>query len=587
MAFPESFIEELVERSNIVDVVSSYVQLTRKGSNMFGLCPFHNEKTGSFSVSESKQLYYCFGCGKGGGVINFIMEIENLSYPDAVRLLADRAGMVVPEESGDEAPKRRKRLLELNKDAARFFHSMLSAPEGALAAEYAAKRQLTPKTIRNFGLGAAPDSWDALIRAMTEKGYTKRELLDAGLVSSGKNGRIYDKFRNRLMFPVIDVRGDVIAFGGRSLDGSEPKYLNSPETAVFSKRRSLYGINLAKNTKRGSILLVEGNIDVVTLHQAGIDNAVATMGTSLTTEQTRLISRYAKEIIICYDNDPAGLKATDRAISILKNSEFSVKVLHLPDRVVEGKKVKIDADDYIKLYGAPAFEKLMRLSENHIEYELAVLRGGADLESDDGRVEYLKKAGELIAKLSSPVEREVYAGRAAETAGVSREAMLAEIERARKRLAAAAKKKIEKEASRPAGAMQPADRSMRYTDVRSAAAEEGVVRLLMLDPSLISKCDLKGEEFTSPFLGSVYSIIVNRAKELKSVDPAAIIPLLGPEEAQELTRISQKPQTAADAPQTLKQYIDVIRTQRLAQSDDLMAARNKFLENKAYESREG
>ncbi len=587
MAFPESFIEELVERSNIVDVVSSYVQLTRKGSNMFGLCPFHNEKTGSFSVSESKQLYYCFGCGKGGGVINFIMEIENLSYPDAVRLLADRAGMVVPEESGDEAPKRRKRLLELNKDAARFFHSMLSAPEGALAAEYAAKRQLTPKTIRNFGLGAAPDSWDALIRAMTEKGYTKRELLDAGLVSSGKNGRIYDKFRNRLMFPVIDVRGDVIAFGGRSLDGSEPKYLNSPETAIFSKRRSLYGINLAKNTKRGSILLVEGNIDVVTLHQAGIDNAVATMGTSLTTEQTRLISRYAKEIIICYDNDPAGLKATDRAISILKNSEFSVKVLHLPDRVVEGKKVKIDADDYIKLYGAPAFEKLMRLSENHIEYELAVLRGGADLESDDGRVEYLKKAGELIAKLSSPVEREVYAGRAAETAGVSREAMLAEIERARKRLAAAAKKKIEKEASRPAGAMQPADRSMRYTDVRSAAAEEGVVRLLMLDPSLISKCDLKGEEFTSPFLGSVYSIIVNRAKELKSVDPAAIIPLLGPEEAQELTRISQKPQTAADAPQTLKQYIDVIRTQRLAQSDDLMAARNKFLENKAYESREG
>ena len=587
MAFPESFIEELVERSNIVDVVSSYVQLTRKGSNMFGLCPFHNEKTGSFSVSESKQLYYCFGCGKGGGVINFIMEIENLSYPDAVRLLADRAGMVVPEESGDEAPKRRKRLLELNKDAARFFHSMLSAPEGALAAEYAAKRQLTPKTIRNFGLGAAPDSWDALIRAMTEKGYTKRELLDAGLVSSGKNGRIYDKFRNRLMFPVIDVRGDVIAFGGRSLDGSEPKYLNSPETAIFSKRRSLYGINLAKNTKRGSILLVEGNIDVVTLHQAGIDNAVATMGTSLTTEQTRLISRYAKEIIICYDNDPAGLKATDRAISILKNSEFSVKVLHLPDRVVEGKKVKIDADDYIKLYGAPAFEKLMRLSENHIEYELAVLRGGADLESDDGRVEYLKKAGELIAKLSSPVEREVYAGRAAETAGVSREAMLAEIERARKRLVAAARKKIEKEASRPAGAMQPADRSMRYTDVRSAAAEEGVVRLLMLDPSLISRCDLKGEEFTSPFLGSVYSMIVNRAKELKSVDPAAIIPLLGPEEAQELTRISQKPQTAADAPQTLKQYIDVIRTQRLAQSDDLMAARNKFLENKAYESREG
>jgi DNA primase len=584
MAFPDSFIEELVERSNIVDVVSNYVQLTRKGSNMFGLCPFHNEKTGSFSVSESKQLYYCFGCGKGGGVINFIMEIENLSYPDAVRFLADRAGMTVPEEQNDDGAKRRKRLLELNKDAARFFNAMLSAPEGAAAAEYAKKRELTPKTIRNFGLGAAPDSWDALIRAMTEKGYTKRELIDAGLVSTGKNGRIYDKFRNRLMFPVIDVRGDVIAFAGRSLDGSEPKYLNSPETMLYSKRRSLYGINFAKNTKRDSILLVEGNIDVVTLHQAGIDNAVATMGTSLTTEQTRLISRYAKEIIICYDNDPAGIKATDRAISILKNSEFSVKVLHLPDRVVDGKKVKIDADDYIKLNGAASFEKLMRVSENHIEYELAVLRGSADLESDDGRVEYLKKAGELIAKLGSPVEREVYAGRAAETAGVSRESMLSEVERARKRLAAAARKQREKEASRPASAMQPADRNLRYKDVKSAAAEEGVVSLLMLDPSLVSKCDLKSEEFTSPFLGSVYSMISTRAAQLKSVDASALIPLLKPEEAQELTRISQKPQTAADAVKTLKTYIDVIRTQRLAASDDLMAARNKFLENKAYES---
>ncbi|MBR5708609.1 MAG: DNA primase [Oscillospiraceae bacterium] len=584
MAFPDSFIEELVERSNIVDVVSNYVQLTRKGSNMFGLCPFHNEKTGSFSVSESKQLYYCFGCGKGGGVINFIMEIENLSYPDAVRFLADRAGLAVPEEQDDDGAKRRKRLLELNKDAARFYNAMLSAPEGAAAAEYAKKRELTPRTVRNFGLGAAPDSWDALIRAMTEKGYTKRELIDAGLVSTGKNGRIYDKFRNRLMFPVIDVRGDVIAFAGRSLDGSEPKYLNSPETMLYSKRRSLYGINFAKNTKRGSILLVEGNIDVVTLHQAGIDNAVATMGTSLTTEQTRLISRYAKEIIICYDNDPPGIKATDRAISILKNSEFSVKVLHLPDRVVDGKKVKIDADDYIKLNGAASFEKLMRVSENHIEYELAVLRGSADLESDDGRVEYLKKAGELIAKLASPVEREVYAGRAAETAGVSRESMLSEVERARKRLAAAARRQREKEASRPASAMQPADRNLRYKDVKSAAAEEGVVNLLMLDPSLISKCDLKSEEFTSPFLGSVYSMITTRAAQLKSVDASALIPLLKPEEAQELTRISQKPQTAADAAKTLKTYIDVIRTQRLAASDDLMAARNKYLENKAYES---
>ena len=587
MAFPESFIEELVERSSIVDVVSNYVQLTRKGSNMFGLCPFHNEKTGSFSVSESKQMYYCFGCGKGGGVINFVMEVENLSYPDAVRFLADRAGMTVPEEGGDDSAKRRKRMLELNRDAARYYNSVLNSPEGKLAAEYVTKRAITPRTVRIFGLGAAPDSWDSLIKAMTEKGYSKRELIDAGLVSTGKNGHIYDKFRNRLMLPVIDVRGDVIAFGGRTLDGSEPKYLNSPETMLFSKRRSLYGINLAKNSKRGSIVLVEGNIDVITLHQAGIDNAVATMGTALTTEQTRLISRYAKEIVICYDNDPAGQKATQRAIELLKNSEFTVKVLHLPDRIVDGKQVKIDADDFIRLYGAPAFEKLMRGSENHIEYEMARLRGQYDLNGDEGRVEFLKKAGELIAKLNSPVEREVYAGRAAEAAGVSKDSMLSEIQRARRRLAAAAKKRMERDAMRPSAAMQPDNRSMRYTDVRSAAAEESLVRLLMLDPSLAAKCDLTGEDFTAPFLGSLYSIITNRAREKKSTDPASIIPLLTPEEAAELTRISQKPNTAADGQRALKEYIDVIRTQKLAKSDDLMAARNKYLENKAYESTEG
>lgn len=584
MAFPESFIEELVERNNIVDVVSGYVQLTRKGSNMFGLCPFHNEKTGSFSVSESKQLYYCFGCGKGGGVINFIMEVENLSYPDAVRVLAERAGMTVPEDGGDEAGKHRKRMLELHRDAARYYNSVLNSPQGSLAAEYVAKRNITTKTARNFGLGAAPDSWDGLITAMVAKGYSKRELIDASLAVAGKNGKVYDYFRNRLIFPLIDVRGDVIAFGARTLDGSEPKYLNSRDTAIFSKRRSLYGINFAKNTKRGSIILCEGNIDVVTLHQAGIDNAVATMGTALTTEQTRLISRYAKEIIICYDNDPAGRKATSRAIDLLKNSEFSVKVLHLPDRIVDGKQIKIDADDYVNLYGAASFEKLMNGSENHTEYEMELIRGQFDLNDDEGRVGFLQKTGELIAKLQSPVEREVYAGRAAQTAGVSKDAMLAEIERARKKLAAAAKKKMERDALKPAAAMQPGNRNMRYTDIRSAAAEEGVIRLLLLDPSLIPQCTLTGDEFSSQFLGSVYSILKNRASELKSTDAASIIPLLTAEEAAELTRISQKQQTAAEGKQTLKEYVDVITTQRLASSDDLMAARNKFLENKAFES---
>ena len=276
MAFPREFLDELIIRSDIVDVVSSYVTLTKKGSNYFGLCPFHNERTGSFSVSPDKQIYHCFGCKHGGGVISFIMEIENLSFPDAVRFLAKRANMDVPEEDGDrEAARRRQRLLSLNKDAARWFYQNLSKPEGSAVAAYLQRRKISRKTATNFGLGASLDSWDSLLTAMLQKGYTKSELLAAGLVIQNQNGRIYDKFRNRLMFPVIDVRGDVVAFGGRVLDKSDPKYINTQETVIYSKRRNLYGINLAKKTKRPNIILCEGNIDVITLHQAGFDNAVA------------------------------------------------------------------------------------------------------------------------------------------------------------------------------------------------------------------------------------------------------------------------------------------------------------------------
>jgi len=393
MPFPQSFLDELMARSDIVDVVGSYVQLTRKGANLFGLCPFHSEKTGSFSVSPDKQIYYCFGCKRGGGVINFIMEEENLSFPDAVRFLAKRAGMEVPEEDGDrEAGRRRQRLLDLNRDAARFYYQMLQQPEGRAVQEYLDRRKIRRATAVNFGLGASLDAWDALILAMTKKGYTKSELLEAGLAVQNRNGGLYDKFRNRLIFPVIDVRGDVVAFGGRVLDKSEPKYMNSQETPVYSKRRVLYGLNLAKKSKRSNIILCEGNIDVVTLHQAGFDNAVASMGTALTVEQTRLLSRFTKELVLCYDNDNAGKIATERALEILNNSEFSVKVLQLPRRRTEdGELVKQDADDFIKLQGKDAFEALLTGSENGIEFRMAQVAGKYDLSSDEARVAYCEE----------------------------------------------------------------------------------------------------------------------------------------------------------------------------------------------------
>ena len=585
MAFPDSFIEELLARNDISDVVSSYVQLSRKGGNLFGLCPFHNEKTPSFSVSPDKQIYHCFGCGKGGGVINFIMEIENLGYPDAIRFLANRAGMAVPEDDRGESGQLRRRIVSLNKEAARFYNSLLKEDVGKTARAYLEKRRITPQTATRFGLGAAPNEWDALIKAMKKRGYDEYELVQAGLAVKNTKGRVYDKFRDRLIFPVISVSGEVLGFGGRTLSDSEPKYLNSPETIAFSKRRTLYGINLAKNTKRGNFILCEGNIDVVTLHQAGFDNAVASMGTSLTTDQTRLISRYAKEIIICYDNDPAGIKATDRALEILKNSEFSVKVLKLPDRMVDGEKKKIDADDFIKLYGPAAFERLINGSENHIEYKLMNLQSKYDLTSPEEKVEFLKAAGQMIARLSSPVEREVYGGRAAQAAGISPDAMAQEIAKSRSIQAKKQKQEQERAETRPEQAAQPREKSLRYKNVRSATAEEGIIRLILLDPTLIPKCELKPEEFSSEFLGKLYSVISERFKNGRSIEISALAADLNEEEMSRLVHITQKPESLANAQNTLADYTRVVHTEKLKDSADLLALMNRYKETKGMEDK--
>lgn len=585
MAFPDSFIEELLARNDISDVVSSYVQLSRKGGNLFGLCPFHNEKTPSFSVSPDKQIYHCFGCGKGGGVINFIMEIENLGYPDAIRFLANRVGLAVPEDDRGESGQLRRRIVNLNKEAARFYNSLLKEDVGKTARAYLEKRCITPQTATRFGLGAAPNEWDALIKAMKKRGYDEYELVQAGLAVKNAKGSVYDKFRDRLIFPVISVSGEVLGFGGRTLSDSEPKYLNSPETIAFSKRRTLYGINLAKNTKRGNFILCEGNIDVVTLHQAGFDNAVASMGTSLTTDQTRLISRYAKEIIICYDNDPAGIKATDRALEILKNSEFSVKVLKLPDRMVDGEKKKIDADDFIKLYGPAAFERLINGSENHIEYKLMNLQSKYDLTSPEEKVEFLKAAGQMIARLSSPVEREVYGGRAAQAAGISPEAMAQEIAKSRSIQAKKQKQEQERAETRPEMTAQPREKSLRYKNVRSATAEEGVIRLILLDPTLIPKCELNAEEFSSEFLGKLYAVISERFKNGRSIEISALAGDLNEEEMSRLVHITQKPESLANAQGALADYTRVIHTEKLKNSADLLALMNRYKETKGMEDK--
>ena len=587
MAFPQSFLDELIARSDIVDVVSSYVQLTRKGSNLFGLCPFHSEKTGSFSVSPDKQIYYCFGCKRGGGVVNFIMEEENLPFPDAVRFLAKRAGMEVPEEEGDrEAGRRRQRLLDLNRDAARFYYQLLQQPEGQAVREYLARRRITRQTAIRFGMGASLDAWDVLLTAMTKKGYTKSELLEAGLVVQNKNGGLYDKFRNRLMLPVIDTRGDVVAFGSRVLDKSEPKYMNSSETPVYSKRRVLYGLNLAKKTKRPNIILCEGNLDIVTLHQAGFDNAVASMGTALTVEQTRLLSRFTKELVLCYDNDNAGKIATERALQILNNSEFSVKVLQLPRRLVDGEYVKQDADDFIKYQGADAFERLLTGSENGVEFRMEQVAGKYDLASDEARVAYCEEISSLLAGLPSAVERENYTVRAAETAKISPEAMRLEVQRAFKRRLSQEKRTELRRDLNPAAQLQPKERTLRYDNIRSARAEEGLLRLLILDESLFpAQPPLREEQFSSPLLGRAFALLWQAREDGRAVTPAVLSEALTPEEMSHISAVCQQPESPQHARQALADYIRIVqeesdkRAGRQA-ADPLLAATEKYKDKK-------
>ena len=577
MPIPESFLQEVSDRNDIADVVSGYVRLNKKsGSNLFGLCPFHSEKTPSFSVAPDKQIYHCFGCGKGGGVFNFIMEIENLTFPESVEFLAKRVGLQVPEENRDDPEsRRREQLLRLNKDAGKFFYKQFLAPAGEPAREYALRRELTSATVKKFGLGYAPDSWDSLTKAMKELGYSEGLMLQAGLVRKGKKGGVYDTFRNRLMFPVFDVRGNVIGFSGRILGDGEPKYMNSPETPVFNKSKNLFGLNLAKKTKLGSIILCEGNVDVVALHQAGFDNAVASLGTSLTPEQARLISRYVNEVIIAYDGDAAGQKATARAIGILEKLDVKVRVLTLT-----GAK---DPDEYIKKFGADSFRNLLTKSEDHTDYTLGKIKANYDLTVPESKLSFLKEAEQYVAGFSGKAEREVYAMRIADMIGVSPQAVRDDIENLRKRNAGKNKRQAEKQEISLAG--KSPVRSIRYENSRSAMAEEGIIRLLYLDSQLFDRITPPDpSHFSVPELGHIYKEML----ELGRYDHVEIPKLAGRlsgDELSLLTTIIQKPETVANGQKALSDYIEIMESERRSRQGDMSLTElaESMRKKKAYE----
>lgn len=555
MAIDQRFLDELNARCDIVDLVSRYVSLKKSGSNYFGLCPFHNEKTASFSVAPDKQIFHCFGCGAGGGPIRFIMKIEGLEFPDAVRFLAKQYGMEVPEDTADRGQRqRRDRLLELMKEAARWFYAQLHAPRGKAPMEYFVRRSLSKRTMNNFGLGYAPDSFHALLDAMTAKGYTKEELFAAGLTARSQKGTYYDKFRNRVMFPIIDIRGDVIAFGGRVMDDSKPKYLNSPETMIFNKSRNLFAMNIAKKTKSDYFLLAEGYMDVIALHQAGFDSAVASLGTSLTEEQARLLSRYTKNVIICYDADNAGQNAAQRAIDILGRAGLSVRVLRIP-----GAK---DPDEFIKEHGAEAFRKLIERSENHIMYRLQNIQDKYDLTQDDQRVLFLKEAAREVASLDNAVEREVYTARAAKTAGVTAQAFSIEVKNEMEKRRRFEKKRYQREVRAAADAAQPKDRSLHYDNVRSARAEEGLLGLIFADSSLIPELRelITPAEFSSPLLGKLYESACQLFDEGHQVAATALEQELTSGEMDHLAMVLRKPVPGEKRSQAMRDYVNVIRS---------------------------
>lgn len=539
MAFPAAFLDELVARNPIEDVVGQYVSLKRSGSNLFGLCPFHGEKTASFSVAPDKGIYYCFGCHKGGGVINFEMEIEGLSYPDAVRALAKRAGMEVPEDEQYQSRYRQQeRLWALHKEAARFFHAQLYAPVGAGALEYATSRGMPKSVLTRFGIGYAPDSWDTMVKAMRAKGYTDQELRDSGLVTvSRKNGNLFDRFRDRLMFPIIDVRGNVIGFGGRILndrDKNAAKYLNSPETLIFNKRKNLFALNLAKKSKLGYLILVEGYMDAIALHQYGFDCAVASLGTALTEEGAALLSKYTDQVVLIYDGDAAGQNATQRAIPILEKAGLQVKVLKMRDAK--------DPDEFLKKFGADRFRVLLEESSNRVEYQLNAILKKYDLRDDDQKVKYLQESAELICTLGSSVQREVYAGRVAEQAKISLDAMKLEVDRAFRRRIAREKKKQEKIDLSPVKNLQPKFNKIRYNNVKSAVAEEMVLALCLREPALLGQTrDLTVQMFSSELLGRVYGQMCSRYQEGLEVSVGALTDL-EPEEMSHIAGILQRQQ---------------------------------------------
>lgn len=554
MRLSDAFLEQLRANTDIESVISPYVNLRRRGKNLVGLCPFHNEKTPSFTVYPENGSFYCFGCGVGGDVITFVRRMENLDYMEAVKQLADRAGMALPEDGYDDTlAKKRTAVLAANRAAAKFFHAQLYTEQGRQALDYFLDRGLAPETIRHFGLGFAPNDWRTLKRHLNEQGFDDVLLESANLLRrSDKNGKVsyYDNFRNRVMFPIIDPRGNVIAFGGRVLDDSKPKYINTSDTLVYKKSNGVFALNFAKNGNDGKLIIAEGYMDVIALHQAGFTNAVACLGTALTKEQANLLSRYADTIILSYDADEAGQKATARALGIFGTTGMEIKVLHL-----EGGK---DPDEIIKNYGAQRFQAIIDGAANDTEYRLLKARQGIDLATDDGKVKYLSAAAEILAEIGSPVEVDVYASRLAHELGVDKLAIQSQVKYKREGLKKRRAVKREQEQTRLLINGQNTKNPERAQHLRAAKAEETLIASLMRNPDFYNKLKdgLSADYFVTALNRRIFSVVLSRLEEGGNTEPYFLSSEFTPDEMDEVERIFR---SAAQLSNTVDECADCIK----------------------------
>ena len=554
------FLSEIKYRNDLGELASSYMQLKRRGRNLVGLCPFHGEKTPSFNIYTENGSFYCFGCGVGGDIITFVMKIENLDYMEAVKFLAQRAGMAMPEDDYDDSlGNLRTRIYEANREAARFFYSKLVSKEGSDALGYLRGRGLADSTIRHFGLGFAPDERFALGDHLRSKGFTEAEMTAANLVFKSKSGnRVLDRFYNRVMFPIIDVRGNVIAFGGRIMTDQKPKYLNTSETLVFNKSRNLFSLNNAKNSKSDQLILCEGYMDVISLNQAGFTNAVATLGTALTGEQASLMKRYCKEVVLCYDADEAGQKATARAIDILRRVGLTVKVIAIPD----GK----DPDEFIRRHGDKghaAFQNVLDNSGYDMDFRLFKLRTQYDLNTPQGKLDYLNDAVKLVCELDNPMERDIYVSRLSDDTDVAKPTIMEQVSRGIRRNSYKRRKTEFSQIQKSISARDDRVNPQHADNLRAASAEENLLAYLINNPDKFTYIHerLSPEDFLTDFNRKLYGYFSD--KILSNADPLISVSAdFSENERSKIFRIANSYPDMPHTVQALDEFIGIIKEEK-------------------------